>query len=212
MRKTWKNYLAAVIIALTAGIILWIYPFQKIALIPTESNYGKGEVFGSGNITEGTQVVQSFEADRSKLMFTSIYMQNLQETKEGSLIATLEKDGAPLKRVEIPLAEIENYEWYPIEWKAWLPEKGIYTISLTTDAPDEEILQTFVTVPNNGPSENREYLYDNQTVADTTLALNYQYVKPAGNLSEAAPFAAMAVLIGALLFELVCMIGGKKHA
>lgn len=212
MKKQWRKYLAAVIAIVSVGMILWIYPFQKAALIPYESNYGKGEVFGTGNITQGKTVVQSFDAGRTQLQSTSIYMQNLQESVTGSLIAVLSKDGRGLKEVKIPLYEIANYEWHPIVWNTWLEETGTYTITITTDAPDEGVLQIFATTPDNGPKENREYWYNNTKGDNITLAVNYQYADPAGNFSDAVPFAGMVILAAALLVEIIYAVGGKKHA
>lgn len=212
MKRNWRSYLSGIIAVAACGLILLIYPLQKAALQPYESNYGKGEVFGTGDITQGTTVAQSFEAERKQLKSTSIYMQNLQEVRAGNLTAVLGKGDKELKRTTIPLEEIDNYEWYPIKWNIWLEEPGIYTISITTDAPDNGTLQIFATLPDNGPVENRGYQYDNKAVENITLAINYQYVRPAEHIGEAIPFIAMVVLAGALLIEIVHTIGGKKHA
>lgn len=198
--KTIKQMLIMLVIVIMIIGILAIYPIRRIAIFPHESNYGKGEVWGSGNITVGKVISQDFYAKRGYLKKISIYMQNLQEKTNGNLIITIRNEEKELTNCRIALDSIENYEWYPIVLNTWLKTEGIYTLEMTTDAPEEGILQTFVTTAENAPAESREYCYEN-VVQESKLAINYQYTYPAENLWEAIPFIAIILLIGIIMIE-----------
>lgn len=211
--KRWRDIIRIIIIiAVLTGIFL-IYPLRKIPLIPSESNYGKGEVWGTGNITEGKDVRQEFCGGPAYLQNISIYMQNLNEIKEGSLIITFYKQEKELKRQEVLLSKIENYEWFSIPINVWLDEEAVYTYTITTDVyNDDNILQIFETVKNNAPKENGSYSYCNEVREDIALAVNYRLLSPVENITDAIPFIAILLLTGGLLLETTCINGRKDNS
>lgn len=207
-----KRILVVIVAIVTLAGVLAIYPVRRIAVLPYESNYGKGEVWGSGDITAGKTVSQDFYAKRGYLKKVSIYMQNLQEEVSGDLIITIRSGEKELKNFRVALESIENYEWHPVILDTWLQKEGVYTLEMTTDAPENGLLQTFVTTVENAPEENREYRY-NSNSQEAVLALNYQYTYPAENLWEAIPFMAMILLTGIILIEIILQVNvWKKKA
>lgn len=205
-----KQILVVIVAIVTLAGVLAIYPVRRIGVLPYESNYGKGEVWGSGDITAGKTVSQDFYAKRGYLKKVSIYMQNLQEEVTGDLIITIRSEEKELKSCRIALESIKNYEWQPVKLDTWLQKEGVYTLEMTTDAPEIGVLQTFVTTVENAPEENREYRYHNSS-QEAVLALNYQYIYPAENLWEAIPFMAMILLSGIILIEIILQLDYWKN-
>lgn len=199
--RTRKILVVIVAMVMLAGILA-IYPVRRIAVYPYESNYGKGEVWGSGDITAGKKVSQDFQAKRGYLKRISIYMQNLQEEVSGDLIITIRRGEKILTNCRVSLESIENYEWHPVVLDTWLQKDDVYTLEMTADAPENGLVQTFVTTVENGPEENRKFCYNNGS-QEAVLALNYQYTYPAENLWEAIPFIAMILLAGIIMVEII---------
>lgn len=211
-REQIKKGIIVILALLTFGIILAIYPFQNIPLLAQSSNYGKGEVWGTGSIAKGNVVEQDIRIGPAYLQSISIYMQNLNEKRDGRLIVKIFDGDTQLHHQEISLSEIENYEWYPVKVNTWLGQEGVYTYTITTDVENpEEVLQIFETVNSNAPVENQEYRYCNEIRQDTSLAVNYRFITPPKNMSEAIPFLAIALLIGGILMEGVGLITGRKE-
>lgn len=200
--KNWRRIVQGILAVMIITGMIWIYPAGGIGIIPYESISGTGEFIGTGNLTGGAAVSQSFRAEHKYLQRISIYMQNLEEDRSGNLLFSLyDSENNLVFNSSEELKDIPNYEWWDIKIGARLAKGGEYYYTIQTDKADSENeLQIFKTSVENGPDEHISYSYNGKE-ENASLAVGYKYREPVTGVFEAVPYWMMLMLPGTLLIE-----------
>ncbi|HKM02197.1 MAG TPA: hypothetical protein VJ083_09120 [Sedimentibacter sp.] len=198
-----KDIITIVIIAFMIIAMLLVFPFGKLYITPFTSDIGKSELFGTGNINDETFVMQEFYPRMEFLNSISIVIQNLEQVKNGSLkVSFYDEWMTELSSTNIPLDQLENYEYQKIEVnQVFIPgERYFFTIKAFKSG--NELLQLCAINTTSGAVESGQYWY-NGSVGNMQLAVQYEYANSARSIGESIPFWGFILVIATTLILVI---------
>lgn len=209
IRKT-----AAIIVAVFGiGCCICFYPLRMFTTFSYFSEIEKEELSGTGDITEELTLEQEFLAPADYLKQINVYPQYLSERRTGELyLALYHSSGELLTKISVALADMPNYEWYPIVIDKPLTRGELYVYKIWSKGYGEKPPQLFASALSNAPRESKTYRYGGEVIPDTALGLQYEYFQKPDMPRQVYPYWALILLLSIITIEGILHFGGKGRA